>query len=153
MSLNNNLDDLIKLAEKGRELWLTIKMQYSIGYADIVYIMPHVEGEINDYAMLHSKELLKLKHASRLLVIALNSLKIKDIIKEDENVCVIYISKKEMQALLKYNDMTTFFSQIYLLSFKYGSDCSIQNLLKYSEFSLEELVCIGLLGLPEYEEV
>ena len=153
MCLNDSLDDLMKIARKGREIWRKIKLQYSIGYKDIVYFMPHIESEINNYAMLHSEEHLKLKHANRLVVITIECLEIKNILKLYENICIVYISEEEMHALLKYNDMTTFSSQVDVSSLQYGSDCNIENLLKYEKFTKEELVCIGLLGLPEYEEV
>lgn len=146
----NRLDSLFHIAENGREIWLDIVKRYSVSYDTVVYLFPHVDSMLNEYALKHAKEVLNVKRANRLVVLSLESMINYKDISIDNKFIWEKISKDDMCALLKYNDMTSFSSQLIIVSFEHGSDCSMEHFTNYNNIVLEELCCIGILGLPEY---
>ena len=109
-----------------------------------------MDSKLNEYAMKYAKEVLDKKRANKLVVLSLETRNnYKDMIDSDKYIWE-KISEDNMYALLKYNDMTSFSSQLIIVSFDYGSDCSLEGLKEYNGITLEELCCIGILGLPEY---
>lgn len=146
------LERLLNCAGEGRTLWLELVEEYGISYDTIVYILPESDRKINEIAMKYAKTALKEKRANHLLVIAA----MDEALYKEQLTSVSYkwvnVSETELDNLLKYNDMTVFSSQTIVVSFSYGSDHSIQALEGHNGITMEELVCIGILGLSTVGE-
>lgn len=150
----DRLQEMFKVAENGRNKWLELVEKYNIDYSAIAYIMPHNNVSINKISMKYYKDVLKEKHAQRLIVIVYDEKQIEELKEfDDDDITYVVITWDEMKDILKYNDITTFSSQYIVISFEYGSDYSAERLLGFNDIVIEELVCIGILGLPEYKEV
>lgn len=143
---NNILEINLELARKGRVLWLSLIEKYAIDYDTIVYIMPHEDLQLNSIALFYKEQVLKSKRATRFLMICTE--KSKNGLSENGR---IILSDDEMDALMKYNDMAEFSSQVYIISFVHGSDHNAEILMKTRGFSREELIYVGLLNLVDYK--
>lgn len=142
---NSMLEQKIELAKKGRELWLSLVEKYSIGYDTVVYIMPHYDTECNGVALKYKERVLQSKRATQLIIIA--SEKSIGSINNIEGIKCEIITNDDMSALLKYNDMSEFSSQVIIISFEHGSDYDARKLCKTRGLSLDELIRVGLLNL------
>lgn len=148
----DNLKEMLDLADQGRHLWLELVEQYKISYKTVVFLCPHAESELNSLCIKHAEETLRERKAERGIFFGVRDENEKELTSDRlplDRYEISFLSRQEMAALLKYNDMVTFSPYVILVSFQYGSDNNIMPFLGYHGITMEELVCRGILGLKD----
>lgn len=136
----------------GRRFWSRLQRRYRINEGLYVLAMPEGEGEVNEQALAHLDDLIAHRSARGVLVltqwdrVAEKARGLKGV------VDVVHCSPEKMDSLFSYYELYMFSERLLIASFDKPYGNKLWKALGVNGISVEDLVCLGVLGIRTWPE-
>ena len=134
---------------RGYIIWNRLVGRYNIEKNDAVLVLPESDDDWNQCGIKYFPFYMERKGCSRALVFVTRSGVTAVDVQTDERFRVVELDSGKMHDLLGYYCLFRFFNNIVFLCFREPRDNLSEFVLKNTNISLEELICMGIYRLRE----
>ena len=150
----NDIDELmnenIRIAINGREVWNRILQHYSINYQQRAWVFPKADEELYSISQKYLDDFIKKYELERLLIILTEDFRFYS-----DTLCAIYnvvISKEDAEALIKLYELSRFSNLLYIISMDIPEGRCGNKVIYRQNNTVDEVIKYGILGFdPVYD--
>lgn len=137
-------------AFQGKRIWECYCRKYSISNSCVTIVLMEDYALWNACAIRYLPAFMKRKSAKRALILVKNGLHID--ISEVRNAVLKRIKEKDAERLLNYYTLFRFSDNLVFFYTNRPQDNRSEFILKHTEITMDELICLGLYRLREVPE-
>ena len=142
----------LKAALSGRSMWLKLRQKYDVDNNIYVLLMPEDDLELNEQALLHIEDLVVYRRARGVIILTDNKWIIENAkTYSDKILSVLESSQKEIDDLLSFYELYAFTERLLIVSLTKPFGRKLQNTLGVQGITKEDLVCLSILLIRNWE--
>lgn len=153
MTIEQELEQKIDMAEKGRTEWLKLAAEHEIDRDTYVILFPEEETKCNAYVLKYLPDFATARKAKKLLLLSHDKTIANADIKCADTICESVVwSRKQAEELMAYYTMQFFTNNLIIASLDEPKGRKGRNIIGVNGVTEEETVAVGILGIRIKEE-
>lgn len=151
--LTELIQDKLEEAEKGRKLWLELKMELKFTDDTYVILFPQSGTKCNTYTIKYLPEFISRKNVEQVVLLSYDSEVLSNGGKtaangSSVNVISRFFDRKSAECLMAYYMLQMFTDRLIIASLDEPEGRHGNDITGINSITQEEIVKVGILGIP-----